>query len=112
MSMSGTRLDSEAADATGGLLDPAGCVRLWAGCDLPDLLAGWPDGRDHGSGGRDGVHAIARAGLRAAARELHMMDVPNTYGAFSAAPPTTDVPAWRVYLGLPWAGTRTPPVTR
>jgi pimeloyl-ACP methyl ester carboxylesterase len=38
----------------------------------------------------------------------HLMDSPRTEVAMAAALPLADVPAWRVYLGLPLAGARTP----
>jgi len=39
----------------------------------------------------------------------HMMDAPCTDAAFAAALPLHDVPAWRVYLGMPWTGRRPHP---
>jgi pimeloyl-ACP methyl ester carboxylesterase len=36
----------------------------------------------------------------------HMMDAPRTHAAFAAALPLAGVPAWRVFLGLPWSGDR------
>jgi pimeloyl-ACP methyl ester carboxylesterase len=36
----------------------------------------------------------------------HMMDAPRSDAAFAAAVPLTGVPAWRVYLGMPWTGRR------
>jgi pimeloyl-ACP methyl ester carboxylesterase len=38
----------------------------------------------------------------------HMMDAPCTDAAFAAALPMAGVPAWRVHLGLPMCGPRTP----
>jgi len=38
----------------------------------------------------------------------HMMDPPRTEAAMAAALPLAAVPAWRVYLGLPLFGGRTP----
>jgi dienelactone hydrolase len=38
----------------------------------------------------------------------HMMDPPWTEAAMAAALPLAGVPAWRVYLGLPMFGARTP----
>lgn len=38
----------------------------------------------------------------------HLMDSPRTEVAMAAALPLASVPAWRVYLGLPLASTRTP----
>jgi len=38
----------------------------------------------------------------------HLMDSPRTEVAMAAALPLADVPAWRVYLGLPLMGARTP----
>jgi pimeloyl-ACP methyl ester carboxylesterase len=42
----------------------------------------------------------------------HMMGPPSTHAAFAAALPLAGVPAWRVHLGLPWAGSRPPLGTR
>jgi dienelactone hydrolase len=39
----------------------------------------------------------------------HMMDAPCTDAAFAAALPLHDVPAWRVYLGMPRTGRRPHP---
>lgn len=39
---------------------------------------------------------------------FHMMDPPRSEAAMAAALPMRDVPAWRVYLGLPMFGERTP----
>lgn len=39
---------------------------------------------------------------------LHMMDPPRSEAAMAAALPLEDVPAWRVYLGLPMFGSRMP----
>jgi dienelactone hydrolase len=36
----------------------------------------------------------------------HMLDAPRTDAAFAAALPMTDVPAWRVHLGMPMCGAR------
>ncbi|SES45801.1 alpha/beta hydrolase family protein [Actinokineospora terrae] len=36
----------------------------------------------------------------------HMMDPPRSDAAFAAALPMTDVPAWRVHLGMPLCGAR------
>lgn len=36
----------------------------------------------------------------------HMLDAPRTDAAFAAALPMTDVPAWRVHLGMPLCGAR------
>jgi dienelactone hydrolase len=38
----------------------------------------------------------------------HMLDAPRTDAAFAAALPLAGVPAWRVHLGLPLCGARTP----
>lgn len=38
----------------------------------------------------------------------HMLDAPRTDAAFAAALPMTGVPAWRVHLGMPMCGARTP----
>jgi dienelactone hydrolase len=38
----------------------------------------------------------------------HLMDPPRTEAAMAAALPLAGVPAWRVYLGLPMFGARTP----
>ncbi|MFG1926341.1 alpha/beta hydrolase [Cryptosporangium sp. NPDC048952] len=38
----------------------------------------------------------------------HLMDAPRTEVAMAAALPLDDVPAWRVYLGLPLMSSRTP----
>lgn len=38
----------------------------------------------------------------------HMLDAPRTDAAFAAALPMTGVPAWRVHLGMPLCGARTP----
>ena len=38
----------------------------------------------------------------------HLMDPPRTEAAMAAALPLEGVPAWRVYLGLPMLGARTP----
>ncbi|TQS46268.1 alpha/beta hydrolase [Cryptosporangium phraense] len=39
----------------------------------------------------------------------HLLDAPRTEVAMAAALPLTGVPAWRVYLGLPFTGARMPP---
>lgn len=39
----------------------------------------------------------------------HLMDAPRTEAAFAAALPLAGLDAWRVYLGLPLCGSRTPP---
>jgi alpha-beta hydrolase superfamily lysophospholipase len=39
----------------------------------------------------------------------HLMDAPRSEAAFAAALPLSGLPAWRVYLGLPMFGARTPP---
>ena len=39
----------------------------------------------------------------------HLMDPPRTEAAFAAALPLRGLDAWRVYLGLPMCGDRTPP---
>jgi pimeloyl-ACP methyl ester carboxylesterase len=36
----------------------------------------------------------------------HMLDAPRTDAAFAAALPMTEVPAWRVHLGMPMCGAR------
>jgi len=36
----------------------------------------------------------------------HMLDAPRTDAAFAAALPMTEVPAWRVHLGMPLCGAR------
>lgn len=38
----------------------------------------------------------------------HMLDAPRTDAAFAAALPMMGVPAWRVHLGMPMCGARTP----
>jgi len=38
----------------------------------------------------------------------HMTDPPRSETAMAAALPLRDVPAWRVYLGLPMSGSRLP----
>lgn len=38
----------------------------------------------------------------------HLMDAPRTEAAFAAALPLDGLDAWRVYLGLPMTGTRSP----
>ena len=38
----------------------------------------------------------------------HLMDPPRSEAAMAAALPLTEIPAWRVYLGLPMFGSRTP----
>jgi hypothetical protein len=38
----------------------------------------------------------------------HLLDPPRTEAAMAAALPLTEVPAWRVYLGLPMLGSRIP----
>lgn len=38
----------------------------------------------------------------------HMVDAPRSDAALAAALPLSEVPAWRVYLGLPWCGARMP----
>ena len=38
----------------------------------------------------------------------HLMDPPRTEEAFAAALPLADLPAWRIYLGLPMCGQRLP----
>src|SRR6266567_2166224 len=39
----------------------------------------------------------------------HLMDPPRTEAAFAAALPLDGLDAWRIYLGLPMCGSRTPP---
>ena len=39
----------------------------------------------------------------------HLMDAPRTEAAFAAALPLSGLDAWRIYLGLPMSGSRTPP---
>src|SRR5918992_4876986 len=39
----------------------------------------------------------------------HLMDAPRTEAAFAAALPLAGLDAWRIYLGLPMFGARTPP---
>ncbi len=39
----------------------------------------------------------------------HLMDPPRTETAFAAAVPLDGLDAWRIYLGLPMCGSRTPP---
>ncbi len=39
----------------------------------------------------------------------HLMDPPRTEAAFAGALPLKGLDAWRVYLGLPMCGSRTPP---
>lgn len=39
----------------------------------------------------------------------HLMDAPRTEAAFAAALPLEGLDAWRIYLGLPLCGSRTPP---
>jgi hypothetical protein len=39
----------------------------------------------------------------------HLMDPPRTEAAFAAALPLEGLDAWRIYLGLPMTGARTPP---
>jgi dienelactone hydrolase len=39
----------------------------------------------------------------------HLLDAPRTETAFAAALPLDGLPAWRIYLGLPMTGRRTPP---
>lgn len=39
----------------------------------------------------------------------HLMDPPRTETAFAAALPLRGLDAWRIYLGLPMCGSRTPP---
>ncbi len=39
----------------------------------------------------------------------HLMDPPRTEVAFAAALPLRGLDAWRIYLGLPMSGSRTPP---
>jgi pimeloyl-ACP methyl ester carboxylesterase len=39
----------------------------------------------------------------------HMMDAPCTNAAFAAALPLSGVDAWRLYLGMPWCGSRAYP---
>jgi pimeloyl-ACP methyl ester carboxylesterase len=39
----------------------------------------------------------------------HLLDAPCTDAAFAAALPLNDLPAWRVYLGLPMCGRRSAP---
>ncbi|ALG12467.1 alpha/beta hydrolase family protein [Kibdelosporangium phytohabitans] len=39
----------------------------------------------------------------------HLMDAPRTEAAMAAALPMNDLPAWRVYLGLPMSGKRALP---
>lgn len=38
----------------------------------------------------------------------HLMDAPRTEAAFEAALPLSGIDAWRIYLGLPMCGARTP----
>ena len=38
----------------------------------------------------------------------HLMDPPRTEGAFAAALPLATLDAWRIYLGLPMCGSRSP----
>jgi alpha-beta hydrolase superfamily lysophospholipase len=38
----------------------------------------------------------------------HLMDPPRSEAAFAAAVPMKDLPAWRIYLGLPLCGARLP----
>lgn len=52
------------------------------------------------------------AGARASAPVVvawHLMDPPRTEAAFAAALPLEGLDAWRIYLGLPLSGSRTPP---
>jgi pimeloyl-ACP methyl ester carboxylesterase len=42
----------------------------------------------------------------------HMLDAPCTDAAFAAALPLDDLPAWRVYLGMPMCGARSAPSGR
>ena len=39
----------------------------------------------------------------------HLLDAPRTDAAFAAALPLNELPAWRVYLGLPMCGARSAP---
>jgi hypothetical protein len=39
----------------------------------------------------------------------HLLDPPRTEAAFAAALPLAGLDAWRIYLGLPMSGSRTPP---
>ena len=39
---------------------------------------------------------------------LHGLDHPNSEDTMAATLPLQDMPAWRVYLGLPMSGTRAP----
>lgn len=39
----------------------------------------------------------------------HLQDPPRTEAAFAAALPLAGLDAWRIYLGLPMSGSRTPP---
>lgn len=39
----------------------------------------------------------------------HLLDAPCTDAAFAAAVPLNDLPAWRIYLGLPMCGRRSAP---
>ncbi len=39
----------------------------------------------------------------------HLLDPPRTEAAFAAALPLEGLDAWRIYLGLPLCGSRTPP---
>lgn len=39
----------------------------------------------------------------------HLLDAPCTDAAFAAAVPMRDLPAWRVFMGLPMCGTRSAP---
>src|SRR4051812_31585724 len=53
----------------------------------------------------------APAGRRADAPVVvgwHLMDAPRTEAAFAAALPLDGLDAWRVYLGLPFHGSRSP----
>jgi pimeloyl-ACP methyl ester carboxylesterase len=55
--------------------------------------------------------AVPPAGDRAAAPVVvawHLMDPPRTEAAFAAALPLEGLEAWRIYLGLPLHGARTP----
>jgi len=59
-----------------------------------------PPGRD--TAGRDAADAPIVVAW-------HLLDAPRTETAFAAALPLDGLPAWRVYLGLPMTGRRTPP---
>ncbi|WP_226961817.1 MULTISPECIES: alpha/beta hydrolase family protein [Streptomyces] len=66
------------------------------------------------SGTAGGVPFTALPPARATGRPApllvgwHMMEPPRTDAAFAAALPLAGLPAWRVYLGMPWCGAREP----